>query len=684
MIYHLIKRFVLSLTALISSYIFLAISTYANVPPENSKAPSQIERHQQANKAFGLSRSEFVRLNIEKGPAKPFDVEINLNGMSSTIELTPVSIRSPNFKLLIQQPDGSLEPTEPGPISTYRGIIKETPGSKVAASLTDEGLKARIIYPDGNEVWLTPLGKQIPGSQKGDHIAFRLADSTEEPGTCGAKGHSSTSIDFSAAHSDNTNLSESTSVSPTTSTASATQVTEIAIDADYEYFQTFGSIEATTNRIQEIINSANIQYERDVQITHTISQIIIRSSANDPYTSTNASDVLYEFRNHWNQNHTNIQRDISHLFTGKNLDGGTIGIAWLGVICNGNYGYGVSQHLSNFGAATILTAHELGHNWDAYHCDCVEYTMNPFISSSATTRFEPNTSIPSISNFRDSRSCLDDTTSEPPAAPNALTAVATSHTEIALNWNDNANNESSYEIARSRDGVTWAILTTLGAETNTYKDTQLNPLTTYFYKVRANNNLGASDYSNEAQATTEDIPPPPEAPTNLTASINENNTNITLEWQDNAFNETGFEIERSNNSIDWRLIRDLNSVNETGYTDDSELQPNKTYFYRVRTVNSTGESAYSNVASATTPNVILLAPLQTKRSKGSKSVILTWQGGIGSTVRILRNGSNIESSAPNTGSYTDSLGKTRGAKSFTYQICERDGSKCSNTRTASF
>lgn len=71
---------------------------------------------------------------------------------------------------------------------------------------------------------------------------------------------------------------------------------------------------------------------------------------------------------------THVHRDIAHLMTGKSLANSIIGIAYPDVMCQtcpGGRGYGLSQ--SRFSRLmsdrVCLTAHELGHNWGACHCD---------------------------------------------------------------------------------------------------------------------------------------------------------------------------------------------------------------------------------------------------------------------------------------------------------------------------
>lgn len=104
-------------------------------------------------------------------------------------------------------------------------------------------------------------------------------------------------------------------------------------------------------------------------------------------------------------------------------------------------------------------------------------------------------------------------TAELPADPSGLTAMAVSDGRIDLSWTDNAVNETAYVVERSPDGSTgWAGLTSsLPADTTSYSDTGLSGGTTYYYRVKATNASGGSDYSNTASATTN--VPAPTAPT---------------------------------------------------------------------------------------------------------------------------------------------------------------------------
>ncbi len=90
----------------------------------------------------------------------------------------------------------------------------------------------------------------------------------------------------------------------------------------------------------------------------------------------------------------------------------------------------------------------------------------------------------------------------------------------------------------------------------------------------------------------------PAAPTNLAANA-VSTSQINLTWTDNATNETGFQLERSlDGSTNWSLLASP-GANATSYTDNN-LNSGVRYYYRIRAVNTSGNSAYSNVANAIT------------------------------------------------------------------------------------
>lgn len=92
---------------------------------------------------------------------------------------------------------------------------------------------------------------------------------------------------------------------------------------------------------------------------------------------------------------------------------------------------------------------------------------------------------------------------------------------------------------------------------------------------------------------------PPAAPGNL-AGTAISSTRIDLTWADNATNETGFKVERKTGAGSFAQIA-TPAANATSHSDANGLSAGTTYTYRVRANNASGDSGYSNQASATTP-----------------------------------------------------------------------------------
>ena len=85
-------------------------------------------------------------------------------------------------------------------------------------------------------------------------------------------------------------------------------------------------------------------------------------------------------------------------------------------------------------------------------------------------------------------------------APLSLTATVISYSQINLAWIDNALNNDGFEIQRSIGNMRdYVQLSTVDDNITSFTDTNLNPFSVYYYRVRAFNYIGdASNWSNDA------------------------------------------------------------------------------------------------------------------------------------------------------------------------------------------
>ncbi len=180
-------------------------------------------------------------------------------------------------------------------------------------------------------------------------------------------------------------------------------------------------------------------------------------------------------------------------------------------------------------------------------------------------------------------------------------------------------------------------------------------------------------------------------PSNLKANAL-SSTNIGLSWTDNSTNESGFKIEKSQDGIAYTQVGTV-GPNVVTYTHGSRL-PATLYYYRVRAYDSTSNSAYSNVATVTTPALPAAPSGLTATAGTSKKIILNWTDNSSDETgfRIERSTDNvtftqITSVGANVKSYTNS-GLTR-RKLYYYRIRAyrttngfTDNSSYSNTASA--
>jgi hypothetical protein len=215
-----------------------------------------------------------------------------------------------------------------------------------------------------------------------------------------------------------------------------------------------------------------------------------------------------------------------------------------------------------------------------------------------------------------------------PAAPTNLITTVVSKSQIDLTWIDSDDTETGFKIERctGAECSDFAQIATVGANVTTYSNTSLTASTSYSYRVSAYNTAGDSDYSNTASATTQAAPAVPAAPTNLTATP-VSMSQINLTWTDSDDTEMGFKIERCTGGecSNYAQIATV-GTNVTSYSNIG-LTASTSYSYRVRAYNTTGDSEYSNPATAVTQAApaVPAAPTNLAAIAVSKSQInLSW------------------------------------------------------------
>lgn len=169
----------------------------------------------------------------------------------------------------------------------------------------------------------------------------------------------------------------------------------LALETDFQLFQIFGSSTLLTNYVTGLIGAVSDQYLTDVQTTLSIAYLGIHTTSNDGWSTqetagTDAGDLLDEFMSDWGSSWPE-EADLAHFLSGDSLGGG---VAYVNVLCNNSFGFGVSANLNGAinwvtwtgqSAATtwdfVVVAHELGHNFGSQHthdyCPPLDHCVTP-------------------------------------------------------------------------------------------------------------------------------------------------------------------------------------------------------------------------------------------------------------------------------------------------------------------
>ena len=153
----------------------------------------------------------------------------------------------------------------------------------------------------------------------------------------------------------------------------------MAIDTDWEYCQRIFAGDAGAASAYAVTLAAGVSeiFQSNVDVRLQLSFLRVWSSDIDPYDPSSGADMLDQFRDEWRSNMGETERTIAHILSGRtDLPYG--GVAYLSVLCNTDWGYGVSAYLNGFfpypltdnhpdNWDLVVMAHELGHNFGTLH-----------------------------------------------------------------------------------------------------------------------------------------------------------------------------------------------------------------------------------------------------------------------------------------------------------------------------
>ncbi|MGB7925497.1 MAG: M12 family metallo-peptidase [Pyrinomonadaceae bacterium] len=408
------KLFILTVIVSVCAIMFPHLFAQA----QDQEMPDRVvQQERDLSKVF--RRHERVRLNraeVAEQVRKEVPLSIYTSSVSFDLLLKPHDMRGPNYRAVEADAVGVERAVEMGAaVRTFKGTVVGRDDSQARFTVDESTLEGIIITPEERYV-VEPVSKYSAGADAMDFVVYRSSDLIEGQGGVGQGP-----IDRELRHTAEEVAPKVDEVLTTDAVAVVRDV-ELATETDAEFVTALGGSAAANNEILSIMNMVEGVYQQQNELTFTIVfQHTWTNAASDPYSRTapggcynntvcggpppgglDAKGILNEFMEYWNTNFppaspnaNNPARDLAHMWTGKDVDGGTIGLAWIGVVCqNANYSYGFSQRIANDAVVKhTVTAHEIGHNFNASHSDgqagCANTIMNSSGSPNSIFQFCP-------------------------------------------------------------------------------------------------------------------------------------------------------------------------------------------------------------------------------------------------------------------------------------------------------
>ena len=260
----------------------------------------------------------------------------------------------PNERLLSNRAREALS----NDVALYRGKIAGNRDSWVRIVMFDG--KPRGLIWDGTEL----LAVEAPGDSAVATTApvmYRLADTYVTPGVMSCGVVESTGNGAAVYKALLGELGNAVSQAP-----GAVSQIDLGAIADFEFVSGISGDPAVA--IATRLNSVDGIFSAQVGVQMVVQTTEVFSTANDPFSDTTvAFDLLDELGLYRSNNANQNSQGLTHLFTGRNLDGSTVGLAYGAALCSNRFGAGLTQRTNDATTDSLIAAHEIGHNFGAPH-----------------------------------------------------------------------------------------------------------------------------------------------------------------------------------------------------------------------------------------------------------------------------------------------------------------------------
>jgi len=245
-------------------------------------------------------------------------------------------------------------------VRAYRGKLANNPDSWVRVVMF-KGLPRGLVW-DGT----TMFAIEVPGDSALDidsPIVYRLDDLYIAPGTMSCESASMSGKAANVYNRMKTDIARAAAEAP----GAVSEITMGAI-GDSLFTSLRGGSSAATAAITARFNNIDGYFSEQVGVQINVQSITTFNGTTDPFDGTlTPSTLLDQVSEYRFQTAAQRSLGLTHMYTGRDFDSSTVGIAWLGAICDSYFGAGVSEGRAGLTTDSLIAAHEIGHNFGADH-----------------------------------------------------------------------------------------------------------------------------------------------------------------------------------------------------------------------------------------------------------------------------------------------------------------------------
>jgi hypothetical protein len=302
-------------------------------------------------------------------------------------------------------------------VQLYTGTLEGTPGSWARIAIQD-GLPRGMIW-DGQEMFIVDAAAEGVNFGASGTVMFKLSDAVLEQGVTFVDDAVEKPRDAAATY--DAMIGELRASTQALKDGVATEGVGISILADAAFLARYSSETQAHDALLMRMNNVDGIFSSQLGVELQVESVNVADEFTSNLSATTDSSALLQSLAQLRQGNPALSATgLTHLFTGRRLDGRNAGIAYTEALCSRRFAASLTLAHDSAALDSLITAHEIGHVFGAPHdgvqqCATTpqnQYIMTPSISTSVSSFSQ--CSLDQINEVIDSYSCV---VALPPPAP---------------------------------------------------------------------------------------------------------------------------------------------------------------------------------------------------------------------------------------------------------------------------